>query len=50
MKRGVDESAIESMAEASDPYVVNQTKGSSYAETNEFEDDDDYIFSFNQIR
>lgn len=29
MKRGVDESAIESMVECAEPYVV--TKGSSYA-------------------
>ena len=55
MKRGVDESAIESMAEASDPYVINQNSGTSFSETNSNEsdfdyEDDDSIFSSNQIR
>ncbi|CAD8121597.1 unnamed protein product [Paramecium sonneborni] len=55
MKRGVDESAIESMAEASDPYVVNQNSSTSFSETkannSDFDyEDDDSIFSFNQIR
>jgi len=31
MKRGTDESAIESMAEASDPVVINKQKSSSFA-------------------
>jgi len=32
MKRGVDESAIESMAEAADPYVVTKSSSHSYAQ------------------
>lgn len=39
MRRGVDDSAIESLAEASTPYIVNKSSG-VFLETNEDKQDE----------
>jgi hypothetical protein len=49
MKRGVDESAIESMAEAADPMVLGRNKHGAFVEitkNNSFGDDLPLHYSF----